>query len=157
MKPQTRSIILIIINIVLVTFEVQALYSEYKHAGKFQWVDPNAIEDYEEFYDTPILFVFAVLGLLSILREALIWKEKSSQNRFLRQLNSMLKSISYLYGSLLVLISLIFIIMVLLNMDNHDFTKKLVPLVSSMMLISTVVGLFGAFIIYHTKKGIKSN
>jgi hypothetical protein len=60
MTVKTRTLLIIGFNLILVGFVCLIIYEEYMRVGKFQWVDPEAIEDNEELYLTPIFIVLAL-------------------------------------------------------------------------------------------------
>lgn len=156
MKRRTISILIIVFNILLVVLTTYALYEEYIRVGKFQWVDKNAIEDHEELYFTPIFFCVVILGLLSFIHETLVLRGVRTQNTFLGTLSFLLKAMSYLYGTLLLIVCFIFISMTLGNIGNHDYEKGFELSVSIIILALLCVGLFGGLIIYNNSRSKNS-
>lgn len=145
MRRKSISVIIVIFNILLVVLAFYYLYEDYLRVGKFQWVDPNAIEDNEELYFTPIFFCIFILGLISSIFDVL----KLSGIRIHGTLNILLKSISYIHGTFLLLVSIIFISMTLGNIGNHDYEKGFVLFTTMLMLTLLSIGLFGGLIIYN--------
>lgn len=150
MTAQTRKLLTIVLNLILVGFICWAIYDEYRRVGKFQWVDSNAIEDHEELYLTPIFVIIALLGTASVLYETLSSKRASTNVGQI--ITSLFRWLSLIYGAFLMIVSLLFIFMALGNIGNHDYEKGLVLSVSILLLTLISVGLLGGLIIYNDIK-----
>ena len=157
MKKITIPLIIIIFNILIVVLTSFSLYDDYKRAGKFQWVDQNAIEDHEELFLTPIFFSLAILGMASIIYETLKLKGIIIQNVFVKTLDFLLKTLSYIYGTFLLFVSFIFVIMTLGNIGNHDYEKGFVFSVSILLMTLLSIGLLGGLIIYNNIRNKNSS
>ena len=96
MTLKTRKLLIICLNLIIVVFVCWTIYDEYRRVGKFQWVDPNAIEDHEELYLTPIFVIIAFLGSISILHEILDLKKASMQTSIRKIIISMFRWLSLL-------------------------------------------------------------
>lgn len=152
MTPNTKKLLLICLNLILVVFVCWIIYDEYRRVGKFQWVDPNAIKDHEELYLTPIFVIIALLGTVSILHEILALKKASMQTS-IRKINiSMFRWLSLIYGVLLIVVSSIFILMTLGNIGNHNYERGFAFYVSLLFLTLICIGLLGGLIIFNEIK-----
>jgi len=156
MKKQIKSIVIICSNLLIVILTSIALYDEYKRIGKFQWVDQNAIEDYEEMYLTLIFVTIAILGLASIIYEILKLSKAPMQTSIPNFFYLLLKMLNCIYGIFLLIVSWIFIFMTLGNIGNHDHEKGFVFSVSIFLFTLLSVGILGGFIIYNDNRNKNS-
>ena len=152
MTLKTRKLLIICLNLIIVVFVCWTIYDEYRRVGKFQWVDPNAIEDHEELYLTPIFVIIAFLGSISILHEILDLKKASMQTSIRKIIISMFRWLSLLYGVFLIVVSLILILMTFGNIGNHNYERGFEFYVSLLFLNLTCIGLLGGLIIFNEIK-----
>lgn len=82
---------------------------EYNRVGKFQWVDPHAIEDKEELYLTPLFVLIAFLGISSMIYELQELVLNSIQTKRWYFFNQLFRWLSLAYGVILIFFSLLFI------------------------------------------------
>lgn len=152
MTSKTRKLLIVCINLILVGFVCWAIYDEYRRVGKFQWADPNAIEDHEELYLTPIFVIIALLGTVSIFHEILTLKKASMQTSIRKIIISMFRWLSLIYGVFLIVVSSVFILIALGNIGNHDYERGFAFYVSLLFLTLICIGLLGGLIIYNEIK-----
>ena len=150
MKSRTTKLLIVFLNLILIGFLSYTIYDEYVRIGKFQWIDSNAVEDNEEFLITPISAIIISFGCINLLYEILPILKINIRKLIL----VFLRRISYLYGSFLIFISAIFILLTLINIGNHDYNMGFILNVSIFLFALLSIGFLGGLIIYNEKKSI---
>lgn len=140
-------------NLILVSLAFMYLFSEHRRVGKFQWVDPHAIEDNEELYLTPIFVAVLILGIISVIHEAMKFRKNPPVTSIGRTSHTILENITTIYAALLVFAGFILIVMILGSIGNHG--KVYIPELLLFLLIPLYIGLLGGFMISSNlnKKG----
>ena len=110
---------IIILNAFFILGSIYALYEDYRRVGRFQWTDPDAVEDNEELYLNPIFVVTIILGLISILNyiPAKTDRDKGSVLNFLKKFISI--PLCLLYGTFASLVGIVFLAMLAGNLGNN--------------------------------------
>lgn len=152
MTSKTRKLLIIALNFVLVGFVCFQIFVEYKRVGKFQWLDPNAIEDNEEFYLMPIFVIIALLGISSIVNETLGLLRAFIRTTIGKLITALFSWISLVYGTFLLFVSSLFLKLALGNIGNHDYEKGFVLDVSIALLTLISIGFLGGLIFYNEIK-----
>lgn len=142
---KNKKFIIIFCNLIIIIISFLALYDDYKRKGKFQMVDENAIEDSEELFLNPIFLTFIILGIATFIYELMKWNNKVFRSRITKRVFSFLRTMSFSYGFLLIVVSISFILMLIAHIGNNFDTMDIFSLLFLLSLI--ILGLLGAIII----------
>lgn len=110
-----KKVQIIILNLLMIALCCYLLYEDYKRVGKFQWVDQNAIEDYEELYINVISAIAIVLGFISISTQFMLKKLHSDT-----PIGTVLKLVNGFYGIFTILVGGMFFLMLIGNLGNNS-------------------------------------
>jgi hypothetical protein len=103
--------IAVILQFLFIAVFLVFLYQEYRRVGHFQWVDPDAIEDQEEFFATPFAVSFLIGGICSLF--CLLGFGQLNANSFPRLLhNYFLRPVAFMYTICCIAMGIIFFIVI---------------------------------------------
>src|SRR5687768_2944311 len=100
-----RKKLIITLNILFIAGASYLLVEDYIRVGKFQWVDPNMVDDNEELFLNPICVATIILGIISILNQLLNRENRSDQKTLIKFI---FIPLCILYGSFSLLIGITF-------------------------------------------------
>lgn len=95
--------IAVILHVIFIELFLILLYQDYQRVGHFQWVDPGAIEDNEEFFFNPFSVVCLFSGLCSVFY--LIWGMNYGNRRVVIYL---LRPVSFMYAVFCTVMGIVF-------------------------------------------------
>lgn len=125
--------IAIILHCVFIGVFLVLLYQDYQRVGHFQWVDPGAIEDNEEFFFIPFTVVCLFSGLCSVFY--LIWGIKHTSHRAVLYL---LRPVSFMYAVFCTVMGILFFIVVTATAVIGFFSTAKEFVIFLLLLFSTI-------------------
>lgn len=156
MRSKTISYIIIAINLLILALIAFTFYDEISRTGKIEWVNQNEIEDGDELYLLPILFLIAILGITSVIYEFIKLARIRSGVVYFKTLSLFLKILSITYGSILIITTFVLLIGVLGNSGSFDLNKEFLRSILFIVATLLVIGLLGGLIVYHNTRSKNS-
>jgi hypothetical protein len=125
--------IAIILHSVYIGVFLVFLCQDYQRVGHFQWVDPGAIEDNEEFFFIPFTVVCLFAGICSVFY--LIWGFKHTSRRVVLYL---LRPVSFMYAVFCTVMGILFFILVSAIAVTGYFSTAKEFIIFLLLLLSTI-------------------